>query len=52
MKVQAPEPRHGVSDIHFPPRQRKGPPLHSTPHNFTGCARPPHRTMKHLRTDD
>lgn len=34
-KVQAREPRHGVSNIHFSPRQPEVPPLHSTPHDFT-----------------
>ena len=34
-KVQAHEPRHGVSNIPISPRQPEVPPLHSTPHDFT-----------------
>ena len=43
--MQARESRHGVSDTHIFPRQPKSSPLHYTPHNFTGCAGPRHRTM-------
>lgn len=50
MKVQAPEPRHGVSDTHSfsTSSQRFSTPFHAP--QFHGFARPLYRTMKHLRT--